>query len=840
MILIFCSCHVHTTAVILKASMGMAFIEEPRTLFPLAGSKDLTFVIKLPDFTPIEILKVQDSTCDRMTVTLYKDMCKVGENNMVKIIDKSNGLIAEINSEILNIKQILQTLRLSESSKRALIDISGFLETFFGTARAEKVSKLHNDIKNMQLSLEQASDDRKSIFDTMKLMAESNVENFDSVFHMINDTNRYVDIALNTLSVNNEKVNELYQLLMNPNAYSSLHVLHLQTLMLVHGNDCLREKLGAYKSFTRDLFDLMAGKIPFSIIPTEHLKRGLKSLSESVRIKSGKRWVPFNHDSHLHLYYDKFDFAHAGVIHDSLIITVNVPFLTSSTSFDAYKLLTFPTPVHSSKGRDQSAYSILSDVPEYLIVEKTRESYRFLTEAQFHDCAIDNNGLCKDLTVTFPSIIEKCAWSIFRDYAEGIRESCKFVTVVNKELATNIIPITNNQYLVANPQESLSLTCPDGDHYLKLSNLSLIETPCGCDWKIKTHRVSPRLDACTDRHDSPVVQHPVSYAALEAFNLTHHMKLPFTHVLSKDPPKVPLPDLTALIGSPDKSDYKPIANNKLAEKLKTIRMHGYKRQRSNYHNNYSTYIWSSLAAWNFILSVAVVFLTVRTRSFLPLMMSQAAPTNAFVIPTDTPAQDEVIDVATGDLHTDIYVYVLIIAGLILVFHKILQINDFCGWRINKIHRILPYCISPESESLNVGLYLVMEALGDNVAIFIQTIPVALTKQNFVMQVPKCTSIGVFVEYCKPKLIIEWEGVMKFSIQGKTKEYAMPENVPITWGLYTRIAHTIQSVSDISEIKLVTQSAIGSSYEPLTQAIYQNISDSTSNDESHCESAPLLS
>ena len=69
-----------------------------------------------------------------------------------------------------------------------------------------------------------------------------------------------------------------------------------------------------------------------------------------------------------------------------IIFVIQVPILLVGPSFDAYRVEVIPTPVHSSDGVAQSAYTVVADMPDYLAISKDGSKFLQLTYEEYYYC----------------------------------------------------------------------------------------------------------------------------------------------------------------------------------------------------------------------------------------------------------------------------------------------------------------------------------------------------------------------------------------------------------------------------------------------------------------------
>ena len=807
-----CSC-----SVILKPSVGVAFIEQLKTLRPWTGSQSLSFVVKMPRLKKFDEMRLPTPSCSQAG-SIFNDLCLEGNKEMKILLDISNELIENINTELANVKKILKTLKASTINKRSLINAGQFFQNLVGTASMDTVNELYKKLKEVHADVLDAATDRQSLFDALNNMQDSDLAKFNTVFHLIDDTNQFLTSTVRNLTATNLKLDTIYDALVNPGSFAQLHQMHLQHAAILSKHGYLRDLMRIYREFHKDIYVLMAGKLPVSMVPAADLISGLSKLRNTA-LKDSSKLIPLDNPASLHLYYQGATFTHANVFDDSIVISVEVPFVTKDKVYDAYKVIVMQIPVHSNTQNAQTAFSILANTHDYLVVDKARETYKLMSSSEYNECTHYTFGLCKILTVSRPRLKQSCLWSIYKDDEANIIELCNFRTHLQTQMEPGILPIDPNQYLVSNVVGVISLSCDNGIHYLTASNFSLITTTCNCIWNTNDFVISPRIGECNNKLAKPTVSHPVSFPIMHAFNLTKHLSVPRTVVLANDTPTVPIPNLDSL-GLKVNSYMKAhgVSTSEIPKMLDKVKLHKVNPWADVTLTSYSqsqTWFLTGLAVWNTILSIVVIILCCRFRTVLPLLVSAPNGATAFNIPTTPISPMETQMLGNNELVTIVCV-LLSLAAVLMLIHRLLGLTDTCCWRINKLHRRFPSCVKPDTLNQNISLYARINIESKNQVVFLTTL--GFSPEMSFKSVPTCLSYGLYVDYCTPKLVLEWDGHLVLQHKREAQVH-LPTCVSITWTLYNQIAGVIKNTTalDPTELSLIYQAKCGPYFYLVTPA-----------------------
>ena len=185
------------------------------------------------------------------------------------------------------------------------------------------------------------------------------------------------------------------------------------------------------------------------------------------------------------------------------------------------------------------------------------------------------------------------------------------------------------------------------------------------------------------------------------------------------------------------------------------------------------------------------------------MVSSPSPTTAFTIPsTPSPITMPLVD---SDHVFNVACVLVSITAVIFIVHRCLRLADTCGWRINSLNRHLPACINANTLNQNISLYVRMNIDNQHHVMFITS--VGFSPDAIFKTVPKCASYGLFVDYCVPRLVSEWEGSLVINCNGKDHVIMLPGCVSITWAKYQKIETVIRASDEIDpNVALLCQTA----------------------------------
>ena len=206
----------------LKASVGVLFVEKHRSLLPIAGHKPLNVMIRLPNKEPLKVQRPKLDDCKPKTTNLYDQMCEEARKEVLLLVDTSVEVAEKVNEQIHLMVENLQTLKVSQKDKRAIVNLSNVFRQLFGTAQQSDIEEIYEDLDIINQNQILADTDRRQLFDAFYNFSQSQEDKFKNVFHLIDTTDTYVLQIMKNLTNTASKVNEMHDMIFNPNAYSKI------------------------------------------------------------------------------------------------------------------------------------------------------------------------------------------------------------------------------------------------------------------------------------------------------------------------------------------------------------------------------------------------------------------------------------------------------------------------------------------------------------------------------------------------------------------------------------------------------------------------------------------
>ena len=97
--------------------------------------------------------------------------------------------------------------------------------------------------------------------------------------------------------------------------------------------------------------------------------------------------------------------------HDQIRIVLSIPLINTGDKYEVFKVHNIPFPFHNTSVQYLAKYDLES---EFLMVSRSRQSYAFLSEKDFHMCNSVNLQFCNPKTAFYPTNLNKpCIMTLF-------------------------------------------------------------------------------------------------------------------------------------------------------------------------------------------------------------------------------------------------------------------------------------------------------------------------------------------------------------------------------------------------------------------------------------------
>ena len=785
---------------ILKHSVGVSFHEQERTLIPITGKTDMSFTLQVPSSPRMFRLDLERQVIQRCSndSAFFNEFCWTLWDEIHQSLQLENMLIESLNKDHSEIQQQLTLMSIGRRRlRKELIPAGNLLSFLLGTASMDHVRNLQSHIRNLYSNVQQAKDDRDSLFEAIQGVTNITDTRFGHILHHIKETDNILLESVRNMTMINSKVDEIYAAFANPDGYTKIHSLQIQHLSILQRNERLILASNKLRDFKLGLMSVHRGFLPNFIITEDMLSEALHKTNKHVKEKHPSLTV-LTDRKHLHLYYE--DKAVYGTfLDDTLFIHLQVPLVTQFTSYDVYKVDIYPMPIHSEDGNNQKGYTILENTPDYLVVSKGREKYTTLTEKQYQECTTMRSNLCIHLNILHSKAKSSCLWAIFTDDHVEMDKLCVFKTYIHEELPETIIPVTRNEYLLINVPTPISMWCNSGKKYIEIANYTLLKIQCDCTMIMQNTIIEATVSSCQEIEGTHKVRYPVAYPVAAAFDFSKHFKHPHTSFSTAERPRIPIPELSqykelleqdlkvdASLGYETKSLVKHVKRyrKKMSHPMQTIKIQGGLMSQTQ------TYMLFALAIWNILLTVGLTYMACKFRTLLPMAVTNTLPPiDAFIIPTESVTPQADISDATPSIVT----FVVVGTAIVVCIYKLMQIFDMARWRCIFGRKIWRF-VTPSSQNQKMSIFLKISTVTEVHLIYLLDINYDEHTTIFKF-VPKLDNIGIYMHFCQPTAILEWEDAMKIQYGNREFKLDLPTYVKISWTTYQGVSSLLANDED---------------------------------------------
>ena len=761
--------------VIHKTSVGLTFVRHARNLFPVSGHAKVAFAIQLPpSITEIKpVRKPYGVTCSAMREASLNELCRNLVHSLGVTFNISQKFLDEIRQTTIDIYDVVDTFRIRSTRKRSWIPISHALTTIFGVASEDTVRTISQNVENLYRQQIRTREDNLSLHRAIAQFDNITSTRFDHVWHAINTSAEMIMTSIEHLSNVQHKVDLLYQ---NYYKIFNFHLLHSHFHILANKLQLQRQVLSNLRLFEQGLNKLLHGKLPVEIVSLSHLRAAIRKISKREQNVNSIDMSNVN----LAIYY-QITGAQAMIIKNTLIITMNLPNLIQNSPFNLYKLVTNQVLNHGQEG-----FTKLTGISKFMAIAQDQSRYQLLTDDQAAECT--KTYACPHLAVTMTTTVPTCELAVYMDWRKDITAHCNFKVFLGLSIFPQIIPLPRHSFLLINVASPIKLTCDTSTKYLNIGNYSKLDVPCNCDLVITSFNILTDKSDCDTGLISPEITYPVNLALALAFDFEKYMDPPITSFVSKSSPKLQIPDMTAYrkliktnlledarLGHDINHVAKIVSQYEPSDTGAYITPEFY----DNFWNTTQIIITSCIFLWNLILSIIVIFMAYKMK-LLPLMAVQQDPVNAFTIPiSPTPEMTTHNNFSTVINLNQWVVTILMICATLFCLYHIINLIQFCKYKMSRCYRVLPWCCNPHSTNQKLSLYLRISTDKDVLVVFLQEIPYDQSLCR-VTECPELTSITVFAPYCLPKAKLRFSGPLKVQFAGIMVPHRLNTIINISW------------------------------------------------------------
>ena len=739
----------------IRLGAGLHFKTLNKAIIPSSGAINLFFTIPTPRHPPAPDFSTTGQTTGKLPADVRANQ------------DRINALYININRIYNDLISLLKGFTPVKSQKRGLINAVGSLgKSLFGFATEADIKQIYTHLAALK---------RDSISDTdMTSKLQAGVKELRDHFQTLAS---YVNDTITSTNSIHRQLGAFQHLLDSFQSVQGSTTRQLWNEIFIHGLRILTlQHQTLYQSCLNDLVNwrtallsLQQGKIPPYLIPYSAIQQGLRQLKTTLQSTHGKAFQIKLGPYYEALYYDVIT-ARTRVFEHHLLITAHVPLFTSPDIFDAYKLNPIPNPVPSGT-KTSSAYTILQNLPDYILISRNNQAYIELTEKQYSNCVGTHFTICANVLQSQAIHSPSCTSAIYFEQQETINRLCS-LSITNKPIIPSIEYIGNSRFLLVNNTRKNHIMCPDQNiRYLVPAISQVIRLGCGCRLTLDTDVLSSTVTSCSSNITVDVA-HPLNTPVLYHFQANLPDSLSPSLANTSDPSSASFHELQDLHTALTQIEEKDLAFHTDLERLDPDNLFDSITQPEYTagleHTLYTIFI--ALEGLCIIISGLVLVWT-----FLKINMLQEA---ILALSTDAAAaQTSLLD----GWHTRVPNLLWIIA-FIMVAYMLIWALKLCMPYLHRLCTLtaLRHCpgICRTLTDTQLDVFLKLSAGQDQALVFLTTLHLE-NGHSILMQAPRCTKVTVNNGVLTSSLQITWLGELIVKTNSHPGLYYLPRNVQIS-------------------------------------------------------------
>ena len=281
-----------------RESAGVLFTEQARSIRRHVGCDRLNFALQLPNFDRLtDSLKPVELFLDCQSWNEMKLEC---EYSVISFKNENAHLLSLTNiynKEIAQLDTDLNALSLAFKSKRALLNIGGFLSSIFGVASQSDLDNLQTQILHTARAARNNYENINSMFEYITKFKNNTYLNFNKIQAHMNATNSALLTTVQRLDNVTGRINDITTELSELKIDFLNHDrLQSATIRLIEQTTSLQAAITDVKFFRTQVHRLLQGKLPHDLIPLSAIQEAVNRLQSSLNDESVKPLQPVNNN----------------------------------------------------------------------------------------------------------------------------------------------------------------------------------------------------------------------------------------------------------------------------------------------------------------------------------------------------------------------------------------------------------------------------------------------------------------------------------------------------------------------------------------------------------------
>lgn len=252
---------------------------------------------------------------------------------------------------------------------------------------------------------------------------------------------------------------------------------------------------------------LFEGYLAPELVEPDLLKFTLSNIQKQLSLDSDFQISHF----HPAFYYNRQDVTFVR-IEDNIHITLAVPIHNEPTTYELYRLHSFPMPIPDK----EHYFTVFKTTKPFLAVNEEQTLYITLSDSDYLGCTGSTYKQCHDLMSTLSVNRHSCELALYFGHQEQIHQLCRdqFQIVQNSQ---SFVAKIGNKFLLSTPDSKVTQICQNQTiSKVFKCNFCELKPPCGCVMEGDSFYIPSRISQC-ENNSEIYINHSVNLPLLHEF-----------------------------------------------------------------------------------------------------------------------------------------------------------------------------------------------------------------------------------------------------------------------------------------------------------------------------------
>lgn len=811
--------HVETIS---RHNYGTIFRRQPRVL--LNGYSDFKVHFQIPRITLPDFPKPtqQVSTCSDQEVIKDDSATLVCQSLAVlqgSFLHMYQSLVNEAKYQNNAIRALLTNpitpTVAKRLTKRAPLGIIGsWSRSLFGTASLSDVRRVYAHVQQLESYVQSHNLDLSSLEQKLttffnltssrisghETLISNNFNTLKNVVQSLSDTQVHVHDIDSDLIQLSLRISQTFNITMD---FLGNYLANIQALQIF---------LTEQQKFLNGIEQLLNGRLTHTMVHPRQLQQALSKVRRSLKtsqptfqlLHNEMSWY-YNHHLTMFVYTET-----------NLFIFLSLPIANQISQFDFYSITTFPIPFQTNNNTDPG-YTIINTEISTFAIDPSRQVFIELNSKQLESCSSNRLVQCPTPFFRYQRPSLTCIAALFLDKSDKIISLCEFTVYAHQHPAPQIFPIGPSEYLLTTSVSPFQTIC-DGTELQTYSQCRFcyIRIPCNCILLMDDRQFSPNLYDCDTDLTVTMTLHTVNLALLRHFDLPANIFS--SSSLTNKSITLSIPNITKSIETfsdlTQKDHHIGFDLAKLVNAMANEHPALYTPPSSEDttlislpwdDTESSRLIWLIVCSASIALNVFITLFLLYKFNRIIGIVSALQTTRANPIPhilithssvsttTSPPLTVTTSGFSYFNSFLALFIILIVIYSLVKLRSCRFSIGLCCPAIFASYHSL---CGLPQYVH-NLRLVLQLHHKGCRCILYLASLPHAPNLLSYTVS-PLLTSITVARKGCSTYLCLTWAGPLQIFVNGVSREFHLPTELPVPYFLQSNILAMIDNDDDTDE------------------------------------------